>query len=66
MAQAATGMKNSKVRKFFNWINKSLGHVKAIIALARKIATIILHFILEDSDLSLIFLSRFRFYFSLF
>jgi len=40
--------KNSKLKEFFNRKKKSIGHSKAIIALARKIATIIWHLITND------------------
>ena len=48
IAQAAARKKNSKLKEFFNRKNKSIGHAKAIIALARKIATIIWHLIKND------------------
>ncbi len=38
----------SKLKEFFNRKKKSIGHAKAIIALARKIATIIWHLIKKD------------------
>ena len=48
IAQAAAKKKNSKLKEFFNRKKKSIGHAKAIIALARKIATIIWHLIIND------------------
>jgi transposase len=48
VAQAATRKKNSKLKEFFNRKKKSIGYAKAIIALARKIATIIWHLITND------------------
>jgi transposase len=48
IAQAAARKKNSKLKEFFNRKKKSIGHAKAIIALARKIATIIWHLITND------------------
>ncbi|MDR7667089.1 IS110 family transposase [Methanosarcina sp. Z-7115] len=48
IAQAAARKKNSKLKEFFNRKKKSIGHAKAIIALARKIATIIWHLIIND------------------
>jgi len=48
IAQAAAKTKNSKLKEFFNRKKKSIGHSKAIIALARKIATIIWHLITND------------------
>jgi transposase len=48
VAQAAARKKNSKLKEFFNRKKKSIGHAKAIIALARKIATIIWHLITND------------------
>jgi transposase len=48
IAQAAARTKNSKLKEFFNRKKKSIGHAKAIIALARKIATIIWHLITND------------------
>ena len=47
IAQAAA-RKKSKLKEFFNREKKSIGHSKAIIALARKIATIIWHLITND------------------
>jgi transposase len=47
IAQAAA-RKKSKLKEFFNRKKKSIGHSKAIIALARKIATIIWHLITND------------------
>ena len=48
IAQAAARKKNSKLKEFFNRKKKSIGYAKAIIALARKIATIIWHLITKD------------------
>ncbi|HWR24729.1 MAG TPA: IS110 family transposase [Methanosarcina sp.] len=48
IAQAAARKKNSKLKEFFNRKKKSIGHAKAVIALARKIATIIWHLIIND------------------
>lgn len=48
IAQAAARKKNSKLKEFFNRKKKSIGHSKAIIALARKIATIIWHLITNE------------------
>ena len=48
IAQAAARKNNSKLKEFFNRKKKSIGHSKAIIALARKIATIIWHLIVND------------------
>ncbi|MDD3246406.1 MAG: IS110 family transposase [Methanosarcina sp.] len=48
IAQAAARTKNSKLKEFFNRKKKSIGHAKAIIALARKIAIIIWHLITND------------------
>ena len=48
IAHAAARKKNSKLKEFFNRKNKSIGHAKAIIALARKIATIIWHLVTND------------------
>ena len=48
IAQAAARTKNSKLKEFFNRKKKSIGHAKAIVALARKIATIIWHLITND------------------
>ena len=48
IAEAAARTKNSKLKEFFNRKKKSIGHAKAIIALARKIATIIWHLITND------------------
>jgi transposase len=48
IAQAASRKKNSKMKKFFNRKKKSIGHSKSIIALARKITTIIWHLIIND------------------
>ena len=48
IAQAASRKKNSRLKEFFNRKKKSIGHSKAIIALARKIATIIWHLVTND------------------
>ena len=48
IAQAAARTKNSKLKEFFNRKKKSIGHSKAIVALTRKIATIIWHLITKD------------------
>ncbi|HEX9251719.1 MAG TPA: IS110 family transposase [Ignavibacteriaceae bacterium] len=48
IANAAARKKNSKLKEFFNRKKKSIGHPKAIIALARKIATIIWHLVTID------------------
>jgi transposase len=48
IAQAAARKKNNKLKEFFNRKKKSIGHAKAIIALARKITTIIWHLITND------------------
>jgi transposase len=48
IAQAAARKKYSKLKEFFTRKKKSIGHAKAIIALARKIATIIWHLIVND------------------
>ncbi len=48
IANAAARKKNSRLKEFFNRKKKSIGHAKAIIALARKIATIIRHLITND------------------
>src|SRR5574344_63950 len=48
IAQAAAKTKNSKLKEFFNRKKKSIGHSKAIVALTRKIATIIWHLITKD------------------
>ncbi len=48
IAQAAARKKNSRLKEFFIRKKKSIGHAKAIIALARKIATIIWHLITND------------------
>ena len=48
IAQAAARRKNSKLKEFFNRKKKSIGHAKAIIALARKIATLIWHLVVND------------------
>ena len=48
IAQAAARTKNSRLKEFFNRKKKSIGHSKAIIALARKIATIIWHLITKE------------------
>ena len=48
VAQAAARTKNSKMKMFFNQKVKTIGFQKAIIALARKIVTIIWHLITND------------------
>jgi transposase len=48
ISHAASRKKNSKLKEFFNRKKKSVGHSKAIIALARKIATIIWHLITNN------------------
>ncbi len=48
IAQAAARTKNSRLKEFFNRKKKSIGHSKTIIALARKIATIIWHLITNN------------------
>ena len=48
IANAAARKKNSRLKEFFNRKKKSIGHAKAIIALARKIATIIWHLVTND------------------
>ncbi len=48
VAQAAARKKGSKLKEFFDRKKKSIGHQKAIIALARKIATILWHLITND------------------
>ena len=48
IAQAAARKKNSRLKEFFNRKMKSIGHAKAVIALARKIVTIIWHLITND------------------
>ena len=48
IAQAAARKKNHRLKEFFNRKKKSIGHAKAIIALARKIATILWHLITND------------------
>lgn len=48
IAQAAARKKNSRLKEFFNRKMKSIGYAKAIIALARKIVTIIWHLIIND------------------
>ncbi|HWQ47875.1 MAG TPA: IS110 family transposase [Methanosarcina sp.] len=48
IANAAARKKNSKLKEFYNRKKNSIGHAKAIIALARKIATIIWHLITND------------------
>ena len=50
IAQAAARKKNSKLKEFFNRKKKSIGHAKAVIALARKIVTIIWHLI-ENNEM---------------
>lgn len=48
VAQAASRKKASKLKEFFNRKKKTIGYQKAIIALARKIVTIIWHLITKD------------------
>ena len=48
IAQAASKKKNSRLKEVFNRKKESIGHAKAIIALARKIATILWHLITND------------------
>jgi transposase len=48
IAQSAARKKNSRLKEFFSRKKKSIGHAKAIIALARKIATIIWHLVTND------------------
>ena len=48
IANAAARNKNSRLKEFYNRKKKSIGHAKAIIALARKIATILWHLITND------------------
>jgi len=48
VAQSAARTKNSKLKMFFNRKVKTIGFQKAIIALARKIVTIIWHLITND------------------
>jgi transposase len=48
IAQSASRKKNSKLKEFFNRKKKSIGHAKSIIALARKIVTIIWHLVTND------------------
>ena len=48
IAQAAARKKKSKLKEFFNRKMKSIGHTKAIIALAKKITTIIWPLIAND------------------
>lgn len=48
IAQAAARKKNSRLKEFFNRKKKTIGFAKAIIALARKIVTIIWHLITKD------------------
>ena len=48
VAQAAARNNGSKLKEFFDRKKKSIGHSKSIIALARKIATIIWHLITND------------------
>jgi transposase len=48
VAQAASRKKFSKLKEFFNRKRKTIGYQKAIIALARKIATIIWHLITNN------------------
>jgi len=48
IAHAASRKKRSVLKEFFKRKKKTIGHAKAIIALARKIATIIWHLIIND------------------
>lgn len=48
IAQSASRKKNSKLKEFFNRKKKSIGHAKSIIALARKIVTIVWHLVTND------------------
>jgi transposase len=48
IAKAEARTKNSKLREFFNRKKNSIGNAKAIIALQRKIATIIWYLITND------------------
>jgi transposase len=48
VAQAASRKKASKLKEFFNRKKKTIGYQKAIIALARKIVTIIWHLITNN------------------
>lgn len=48
IAQSAARKKNSKLKEFFNRKRKSIGFAKAVIALARKITTIIWHLVTND------------------
>jgi transposase len=48
IANAAARKKNSRLKESFNRKKKSIGHAKAIIALARKITTILWHLIIND------------------
>jgi len=48
ITQAAARKKNSRLNEFFNRKMKSIGYAKAIIALTRKITTIIWHLITND------------------
>jgi len=48
ISQAAARKKNSRLKEFFNRKVKSIGHAKAVIALARKIVTIIWHLLTND------------------
>ena len=48
IAQSASRKKNSKLKEFFNRKKKSIGHANSIIALARKIVTIIWHLVTND------------------
>ena len=50
VAQAAARKNGSKLKEFFDRKKKSIGHSKAIIALARKMATIMWHLIKNDEN----------------
>ena len=48
VAQAAARKDGSKLKEFFKRKKKTIGHSKAIVALARKIVTILWHLITND------------------
>jgi transposase len=48
ITNAAARKKNSRLKEFYNREKKSIGYAKAIIALARKIATILWYLITND------------------
>ncbi len=48
VAQAAARKNGSKLKEFFERKKKTIGHSKAIVALARKIVTILWHLITND------------------